>query len=124
MCAGLSARPFFAAWHEVLLQLLRFAYQVRDVDSAPLGARAEAAGHGGPYWTPCAHWCRLELHPGGRCCRRRNNALWTAMSAWLGRAHPALEALPLAGPVASRQCTAPPWKLRARPPPPPAAGDP
>ena len=30
MCAGLSARPFFAARHEVMLQLMRLATHCRD----------------------------------------------------------------------------------------------
>ena len=30
MCAGLSARPYFAARHEVMLQLMRLATHCRD----------------------------------------------------------------------------------------------
>ena len=42
-----------------------------------------------------------------------------ALSAWLGKARPASQALPDTGPPATRQCVAPPKTLGTRPPRPP-----
>ena len=210
LCAGLSARPYFAARHEVQMQLLRLADHCRNAwirrlraparmrpaagdrfladyfprpleggqpllpyarrpprmqtASVPLAApqrhrppgqgrgtvgavcmvhnspscprctklrwgisRCCSAGHEGHRGAPSDPVCPPvpRVAPGRRVLLpEEKRAGAAAMSAWLGRARPASEAVPHPGPDAQRRRTAPPRVLGVRPSPPPAASPP
>ena len=179
MCVGLSARPFFAARHEVMLQLMRLAtpswvqaparmrpplgdgvlldYYPRPLEgcspllpyatrpprappkSVPLAApqcsRPQGAGSGTEgalcleHGAPSCPKCRSLGRGISRCCRAGHEGYTdpsagprcprvpprvapgrqvlvpedrcagaAALSSWLGRAHPASQALPASGP--------------------------
>ena len=109
VCAGLSARPFFAARHEVMLQLMRLATHCRDAWVRRLRTRARMRSPLGDHFS----WTTTPAH-------LRGGLGAAALSSWLGRARPVSQALPDSGPPAARRCTAPPKTLA--PPPPLALG--
>ena len=80
--------------------------------------RAGHEGHADPVAGPRCPKAPPRVAP-GRQVRVPQDRLAgaAALSSWLGRAHPASQALPVSGPLVSRRCTPPPPRtLGARPP--------
>ena len=68
VCAGLSARPFFAARHEVRLQLMRLATHYRDLWVLPLRVPARMRPLLGDRFL--MHYFPRLLEGGGGFCSR------------------------------------------------------